>query len=87
MNKQVLKRSLIFFVIISITLFSSLCNFQSNFTKAADLLRVSDTMSHHTINELSNHTISFRTPSGVHAPAATITITIDSNFNTAGVLF
>lgn len=54
---------------------------------AAILINVSDAMSVVTINDDSDHVIKMQTPSGVHAPAATITIAFDNNFIVSGVSY
>lgn len=47
---------------------------------AASLQNQSDTLSSSKVSTLSNHTIIFRTPTGVEAPTDTITITFPSEF-------
>ncbi len=87
MIKKALKKSLAFLVIISIANVFSIFCFSPNQTDAANLINVSDAVSSHLMGADSNHTIKFDTPSGVHLPASTITLTFDSNFNNAGVDF
>jgi hypothetical protein len=46
--------------------------------QAAQVSQASDTVSRHTVSTLSNHQIVFTTPSGVDAPADTVTISFPS---------
>ena len=54
---------------------------------AAALLNKSDTMSSQKVSTASDHTIVFRTPTGVDASTDTITITIPSGFTTSSFDF
>jgi len=56
-------------------------------TLAAELYAASDSVSSHQPGAKSNHTISFKTPSGVHAPASSITIGFALDFNVSGLDF
>lgn len=85
MMKKIFKRGLVIFVIIAITSFFNFYNL--NDLNAADLINASDHMSELMPANDSNHTIAFNTPSGVHAPAATITITFDTGFDPTAVTF
>jgi len=58
-----------------------------NTAYAAALLNKSDTMSSLTVSAASDHTIVFRTPTGVDAAGETITITFPAGFNMNGIDF
>lgn len=85
MLKKNIRRSLVFFVIVLITGFFIFLNNFAQFTDAARLINVSDYMTSHQVNDTADHTIKFTTPSGVHGPVDTITVTFDSNFDTSGI--
>ena len=56
-------------------------------TQAAALIDTSDTMSRLEVSTASNHTIKFKTPTGVDSSSDTITITFPAGFDLTSIVY